>query len=329
MLKHFLLCSERSGSNLITKLLDAHSQICGPSTKHLMNPMFRNLFRYEPLGYQENWNKLIKDLLNLFDVEFSVWKSKFTFNELQNEVQVGDYLGLINYFFEKEAKENNKSILFIKENHIYEFFPYLNKFYPTSKFLYQVRDPRDVALSWKKNPTHKGGVVNAALQWKNDQQQLLKLSHLLKEDNRVITLKYEELIANTPKELERILVFFDLQYETKVLDFYKDSITKENATTQHAWNNLSKRVMQDNSNKFKKELSEEEVLVIEKICYNEMMFLGYQPINEERKISSITEDKILDLKFKEELIEYNPSKGVTNNMKAKSTFYQNLPILSS
>lgn len=29
----FLMCSERSGSNFITKLMNNHSQICGPSTK--------------------------------------------------------------------------------------------------------------------------------------------------------------------------------------------------------------------------------------------------------------------------------------------------------
>ncbi len=320
--KHFLLCSERSGSNLITKMLNAHSQICGPSTKHLMNPVYRNLFRYTPLNDDKNWEQLIKDLLNLYNVEFSVWKSEFSLDELKKEIPKGDYVTLINYFFDKETSINGKKMAFIKENHIYEFFPYLYKYYPESKFIYQVRDPRDVALSWKKNPTHKGGVVNAAIQWKKDQQQLLKLCHFLETENRVIKLKYEDLITDSTKELKRIFEFLNLEYESKVEEFYKDSLTKENATTQHAWNNLSKSVITDNSNKFKKELTDVEIQVIEKICFFEMKSLGYQLINSSDELKQLTEVDIQNLEKEETSISYSPSKGVKENMIAKAAFYQ-------
>ncbi len=325
MLKHFLLCSERSGSNLITKLLNAHSNICGPSTKHLMNPVFRNLYRYSPLEISENWKCLVKDVLNLYNVEFSIWKSSFDLEELLSNVDKGDYIGLVNYFFDKEAIANTKEIIFIKENHVYEFFPYLDRHYKMSKFLYQVRDPRDVALSWKKNPTHKGGVVNAARQWKKDQQQLLKLKHYLNEDNRVIALKYEDLILDTPKELKKVLDFFSLNYESSILDFHQDLLTKENASTQNAWNNLSKSVINDNSNKFLKELSLDEVKAIEKICGNEMQLLGYEMVNNKESLMNFLENDIEKINKEEQLIDYNPSIGVLNNMKAKTYFYQNLP----
>jgi len=322
MKKHFLLCTERSGSNLITKLLNAHSQICGPSTKHIMNPIFRNLFRYEPLDNSENWKLFVEDILQLFNVEFSIWRKKFTFKELNENVRIGDYIGLINYFFEKEAESNNKNIVFIKENHTYEFFPYLLKYYPSSKFIYQVRDPRDVALSWKKNPTHKGGVVNAARQWKKDQQQLLKMAHILKEDKKVFKIKYEDLISDTPKYLKEILTFLDLKYEPTISDFYKDSLTQKNSSTQGAWENLSKKVITNNSNKFLDELYVDEIKIIEKICFNEMKFLDYKLVSSEDILSSISNQMIEDYQHIEESIVYNPSKGVKENMKAKTIFYQ-------
>jgi hypothetical protein len=321
MEKHFLLCTERSGSNLITKLLNAHSKICGSSTKHIMNPVFRNLFRYGLLNNTENWDKLLKDILNLYQVKFSVWKSSLTFDELKNNTSEGDYIGLINYIFDKEAALNNKNVVFVKENHIYEFFPYIHKYYPNSKYLYQVRDPRDVALSWKKNPTHKGGVVKAATQWKHDQQQYLKLYHFLNEENKVIKLRYEDLISNTPLELEKILNFFGLNFESDILNFYKDELTKENSKTQHAWNNLSKSVMSENSNKFLNELSEIEVQVIEKICYFEMKQLNYSVKSTENQLNKINDKVIEELKTKEDSLEYNPYEGVKENMKAKSIFY--------
>jgi hypothetical protein len=40
------MCSERSGSNFITKVMNGHEDICGPSTKHIINPVARNFYRY-------------------------------------------------------------------------------------------------------------------------------------------------------------------------------------------------------------------------------------------------------------------------------------------
>ena len=112
----FLLCSERSGSNFITKLMNNHSKICGPSTKHIINPVARNYFRYQPLSQSEQWESLIDDVLSLFNVEFSIWKSKFTKQELLESVDYGDLYGLINYFFNKETLLNKKKILLYKRN---------------------------------------------------------------------------------------------------------------------------------------------------------------------------------------------------------------------
>ncbi len=67
----FLMCSERSGSNLITRMLDAHSGICGPATKHLINPVARNAFRYEPLERPGHWQALLDDIHHLLDADFS------------------------------------------------------------------------------------------------------------------------------------------------------------------------------------------------------------------------------------------------------------------
>jgi hypothetical protein len=321
MEKHFLLCTERSGSNLIVKLLNAHSKVCGPSTKHIINPILRNLFRYGDLTNENNWNELLMDFLNLFNVDFSVWKSDFSIDEIKNNVEKGDYIGLINYIFNKEAKENGKKALFIKENQVYEFFPYLAEWFEDSKYVYQVRDPRDVALSWKKNPSHKGGVVNAAYQWKFDQQQLLKLRVLLEEKNKVISIKYEDLLTDYEFTLTRVFEFLNLEYEEKVLNFYTDSFTKKNSSTQQAWNNLSKSLIRDNSNKFLKELSSNEILAIEKICQNEMHVLGYNLHNASIDIENFDDSSITELQKEEEKLTYFPSDGVKANMIAKAKLY--------
>ncbi len=320
--KIFLLCSERSGSNFITKLFNAHSQICGPSTKHLMNPYFRNLFRYGDLKKDENWKVLVDDLLNLYNVDFSIWKSHISEQELLENVEVGNTKGLINYFFDKEVRAQKKSIAFIKEIKVHEFLPYLLNFFPNSKYVYLVRDPRDMALSWKKSPSHKGGIIAAARQWKIDQQNALKNMYLLNESQNAVSLKYEGLTANTEKELKRALNALELDYENNMLDFHKDKLTQKNAETQPAWENLSKGVMNSNFNKFEKELSSEEIRWIEYICYQEMLHLGYTLKYEIKELEKLNQ-KDLSIFESNELAnkQYSPAPGVIENMRAKKRFY--------
>ena len=319
----FLMCSERSGSNFITKLLNGHSKICGPSTKHIINPLARNIFRYEPLDDNENWNELLKDIHNLINVNFSVWKKTFSMDDLACLAPVGDVASLIRNIFKEEAKANGKQHVFIKENQVYEFMPFLLLNFSESKYIYQVRDPRDMALSWKKNLNSYGGVVVAARQWKLDQQNTLKNYNELKKRGRAFFVRYEDLITDPIKYIRQILCFIGLSYEETILDFHKDALTKKNAGMQEAWNNLSKGVISNNKEKYLLELAEEEIKAIEKICYEEMIYLGYKPKYTELELNKISDGYLDELeKTEDETLAYARTKGVLDNMEAKKCFYK-------
>lgn len=321
----FLLCSERSGSNFITKLMNNHSKVCGPSTKHIINPTARNYFRYQPLTNTENWESLIDDILNLFNVKFSIWTTEFSKQELLDSIDCGDLGGLLNYFFSKETDYNGKKLCFIKEIKTYEFYPFLKVYFKDSKFLHQVRDPRDMALSWKKNRTHKGGIIQAAKQWKLDQQEYLKIIELEKLSNSIVSIKYEDLVSNSNQVLEKALGVLGLEFEVGMLDMTKDALTIQNSKTQKAWANLSKPVIKNNFDKFKKELTEEEIMYIESICYFEMKYFGYETMFEWDRLESVaTKDIIKHNEFENEHLIYEPVDGVIKNMLAKQNFYQHI-----
>ncbi len=319
----FLMCSERSGSNFITKIMNGHNNICGPSTKHLINPVARNLFRYGDLSIDSNWQELLTDIHRLFSVDFTVWKKSFSLEELSHLAPVGDVCSLVRNIFMAEAKENGKQHVFVKENHIYEFIPFLLLNYPEAKYVYQVRDPRDMALSWKKNPDHPGGVVMGAKQWHQDQKQNLKNFYVLKAKEKAHLLKYEDLIANTVRETTKIFKFLGLPNDESVIDFHKDELTQINAAKHSAWVNLSKAVVTNNSMKFLKELKHEEIMAIEKICYYEMKHLGYEPINTDEDLDAFLLERINEVNSKDaESIPINKAKGVIENMEAKKKFYR-------
>ncbi|SHG04461.1 Sulfotransferase family protein [Fodinibius roseus] len=321
----FLMCSERSGSNFITKLLNGHSNICGPSTKHIFNPVLRNLFRYEPLSRKENWEALLEDLFQLIDVSFSIWKHTFTKKDLRDLAPRGDINSLLRNIFFEEAKEFGKQHIFVKENQIYEFLPYLLIHFSESKYIYQVRDPRDMALSWKKNPVHPGGVVKAARQWRKDQQNNLKNFNELKKRNKGYLVTYENLISKPEKYTQKLVNFLGLTYEPGMMAFHEDRLTQQNANMQKAWNNLSKSVISDNKKKYQDQLTEREIKIIEKICFFEMRYLDYETEFEWEELKSISDQEVELLNKKElERIELKRTNGVVKNMEAKKIFYQQL-----
>ena len=320
--KIFLFCTERSGSNLITKLMNAHSEICGPSTKHILNPTFRNLHRYEPLEELENWNAFIEDLINLFNVDFSKWQMSFSKNELIEQVEIGDVNALFHYIFDKETKGQSKNICFVKEIKTYEIVPHINHYLSGSKYVYLVRDPRDMALSWKKSSIHRGGIVTAARQWKTDQQQYLKYYHLERLNKNILKLHYEDLLAQTDIELQKLFSFIGVGYEEVHLRFHKDHLTKENSRKNEAWKNIDKGLLKDNKEKFLKELSAKEIAIVEYICKDEMAFFGYVSKSTEPYPSEIILKEMDEIQRLENTLPYTPPPSVVANMKAKTRFYK-------
>jgi len=323
----FLMCSERSGSNLITRMLDAHSAICGPATKHLINPVARNAFRYEPLELPANWHALLEDIHALLNAEFSHWRTFFSLADLAGLAAPGDLPALIRRVFAAEAEAHGKSVVFVKENQVYEFIAFLLLYFPEATYVYQVRDPRDMALSWKNNPGHPGGVCRAARQWQADQQNSLKLYSELHRLGRARLVYYEQLISEPEKVLADVLGMMGLAYEPAMLSFHESELTRANAGQQHAWSNLDKAVMTDNSQKYRSELSADEIRAIESICYSEMQHLGYRCEFDKAELDRFAAETLPAFELADTRAKaHTQPASVKANVEAKKRFYQRLPI---
>ncbi|MFB4202249.1 hypothetical protein KBTX_03272 [wastewater metagenome] len=319
----FLMCSERSGSNLITKIMDAHHNVCGPSPKHLFNPVTRNAFRYEPLSDKGHWAELLTDIERLIGVSFSQWRTSFSQDDLLDLAPPGQLADLLRNIFLEEARAHGKQHCFVKENQLYEFTPFLLTHFPEARFLYLVRDPRDMALSWSRNPTHPGGVAHGAQQWKRDQQQFMKNHAALRDGGVSRMIRYEELVAATEEVTRSLCAFYGLPFDPGMLGFHENELTRRNAQTLPAWENLGKPVMSSNFGKYRDALSAEEIALIESICLPEMHALGYEPDTPEETLAKMSSDRIREALAREnEAAPAAPEPEVRANMEAKRVFYQ-------
>lgn len=286
----FLISSERSGSNLITKLLDNHSLYCGPTPPHLLRVFSKKITTYGDLTNDKNWDVFITDFFDFFNCKIGVWQSALSKNDLL-DIKPRSLVEVVNYIYHKEALSQNKRHLFIKEVKTYHFFEFLIENYSQPRFIWLVRDPRDMALSWSQSPVHRGDIVRAAKIWKEDQQETLKLYKKYK--NEILLVKYEDLISNQIDELKLICAFLKIPFESTMVEFHRNKTSKDNAVQTDNWKNLDKEIISDNFKKYQKKLSQEQIEYIEFVCHDEMKVLNYTfdfPLLPQQKFENL-EDK--------------------------------------
>ena len=273
----FLISSERSGSNLITKIIDAHPDYCGPAPSHLIRTFCYNILKYGNLKGDANWRALLKDAADLMNAQLGIWKTGWNFEKLLDNVHEHTLAAVISHIYQQEAIANGKQHAFIKENHTQTFLPFLLASFPSTRIIYLVRDPRDMALSWKLSPNHPGSMVKAASVWKSDQKRGIEIYGYLKDAGKILLVKYEDLVSK-PEAIRSIADFLEVSFHPSMMEFYKGDLTQKNANRLKNWNNLGKPLLKNNFNKFMGKLSESEIRYVEHICADEMEFLGYEPI---------------------------------------------------
>ena len=274
----FLICSERSGSNLMTKILDAHPDICGPFPRHAFNYLARNYYKYGDISVKENWEALVQDVVRFMNSGFSVWKTEVTAEMIFQNVKTHALAEILRYYYESEAVANNKKRVFVKENHAYRLLPFTLNHFHNAKYVYVVRDPRDMALCWKENTCY-GGVQAATRVWLEDQRESLRSYGYLKDLNRIIMITFEDLLTDTKNAVMRVCDFLGIAYVDEMLEFYKKDVVRANTekAITGGWDDLAKPIIGDNCNNYKSKLSEAEIKYIEHLCKAEMEYFGYQP----------------------------------------------------
>ena len=270
----FLLCSERSGSNLITKILNAHPEICGPFPSHMFRYFSTNYWRYGDLRRDENWEVFLEDAAYYMANIFATWGSSVSLDELRLAIGERSLAAVGRVFYEAEAASHGKSRVFVKENHTWSIMAYLLAHFSDAKFVWMVRDPRDMALTWRA--LARGGVRTATETWLSDQRGSLKAYTWLRDVGRIHRVRFEDLVLAPEETTRDICAFLGVPYDSQMLSFHEHDIVVENANKMASWHDLQSPLIPDRIGRYAQELSEAEILYIEARCAREMAYFGYQ-----------------------------------------------------
>ena len=202
----FVLCLPRSGSTLLSALLGAHTRVYAPPEPWFLLPLSR--------------------IASAASAEFS------PFGE-HAAIATSEFLGAANRreaircfaqaAYNGALKERNKPIFLDKTPRYYHILDELKVLFPGAKRVLLLRDPFDMAASFKETWGIGADQLCGARFTQYSYDFLLGWPRLLDEvrraDPQTLVLRYEDLVRRPAKELKRICEFLELPCEPAIANF--------------------------------------------------------------------------------------------------------------
>jgi len=272
----FIIGTERSGSNLLRLILNTHSGIDIPHPPHVLKFFTPFEKSYQDLAHPENLRRLVNDLLGLLAVHIHQWDIRPTADEVMAGATPSDLIGVFFSLYNAHLRHSGKRRWGCKSTFVVDHAARVLSACPTAKFLFLVRDPRDVAVSSRKaifSPFHPFFTADL---WRR--QQLAGLSLLDSAPESCMLVRYEDLIREPENTTRQICAFISEEFEPAMLEFYRTRAARQCESLSESWHYTASPIQADNLNKFLTELLPAEITLIEELTSDLMQRFGYQPV---------------------------------------------------
>ena len=275
----FLICSERSGSNLISSIVGEHPEVYAHPPYHLGRDLILRLHEVAAGAASADALDVLKS--NAI-AKVSKYRSEEEAGRLadwfsrQDEIVPHD---VARFVFQEMPLEAQGKHAFVKENNIHQMLFFLVDCFPEAKYIFQVRDPRDFLLSavarrkrWLGNKF--GSIRNALNVWRDDQLGGLTAYGLL-GPKRVILQRYEDLVGRFEETVSRLCEFLGLSFDERMHSFHEAESAQRLARKGGPRENLARPLMTQNFRKYRKGLSRGQVRIVEAYVGDLMDRFGY------------------------------------------------------
>lgn len=288
---HFIIGAPRSGTTILSKLLNNHSSIhCLPEANFLI--FFLHKFRNKESFSIADIN-LIFEQIHLYSLthpwvgwefDIEIVKKLICTAYAEKKITYIELCKIIYQYFKTPGMNKEESDILLDKNPIYTLFSEkIKKTIPTAKFILIIRDYRAHVLSRKQSIDFAiPDIAFNALRWKLFNKTAFRFYKNYPSD--VLLIKYEELISQKEIELTKICDFLKIPQEKGIFENnIKDKTDlsglevplqlKKRLVKKYA--DLDKPVNSDRVSAWKTELTKEEIMLCDAICGNFSKKLGY------------------------------------------------------
>ncbi len=150
----------------------------------------------------------------------------------------------------------------------------LMRLFPDMLFINVVRDPRAQVASMNRAIIHDFDSTLNARTWADAHRAARTLVAHYPE--RVLTIRYEDFLADQESTLKAICSFLGIEFLPQMLDVAHSPEARQIAKLSALWQSNCFAPIAANADKFKHQLSTEDIRVIETLTQDEMRRYGYE-----------------------------------------------------
>ena len=290
----FIVGLGRSGTTLLSRILDAHSDVA---------------------IFPETWWYVVLDRLGCIDQFTAAWQYRLFLHEVWNNLKsykdpaarivaweasrhpnyTGPAVRVLERLGQAYARERNARIWGEKTPGHALWLPQIHALFPRAKVLFMVRDPRDVLVSY----------ADRWDQGRRDTEYLISTAALLKyyltflihrpsfPAEQVQWVRYESLAAQPTVVMQDVCRFLQIEFEPEMLEFYHgQKNVEEDMPDGHHHRLLSKPPTTEHIGRYHQALSLSQIALVERLLGTEMQALGYSVSDRNGHVFSGNEEQV-------------------------------------
>jgi len=278
----FILGAPRSGTSLIARMLNSHSDIAVPDETKIFQTFVPLLPLYGDLRQPGRLQRLVADVV--------AWR---WVRRLPNPPRVDDVMervarpelgGVFEAVLSVWAEQQGKACWGDKTPNNLYFWPFIEASFPRAAVIHIVRDGRDVALSQIEAPFGPKTFATAAERWVACVKQIRAIGERF-GSNRYIEVHYEDLLSRPHATMTHVLQLLGWPFDPGVLQFHLDARPVETDAVNDV--NIQRPLLTENSGKWKSVVDRRKIEVFESIGGAMLEACGYARATTAAPIGSI------------------------------------------
>ena len=267
----FIMGSPRSGTTLVSQMLDSHSRIAIYHETNYYPTFFPILRFYGDLSDAANLRRLIGDLVERFRLDGN---SPPAVEEVKRALVSPTFEGVLATLLHVNAQKQGKFRGGEKTPGHFLYLREIQQDFPESPVVFLMRDPRDTVLSMRKA---FGESLDAAIHLWNG-----AFFSAQRAPRPVYLVRYEELVHQPAQVVEEMCDSLGEPYEPTMLDFFES--VPELLRTHPNVGKLAGPVDPASVGNYR-QMSASEIARIESACAAGMEAMGYTAITQRRAVT--------------------------------------------